>query len=202
MTSGRAGRRSLAALLIRHAAWVSPANRKEWFRAMTHELDHVPGGASALEWALGCALVGYMERIHIMTRSFAELPRWLLALEMAVCLVPLTWLFIAVLAMTGRALMPLEFGILAGSATLSGPLGLAVALRLVFLADGSVGRATTLVLALLAAWTMLGYTGQLLHDGSFLAAWREFILLALLPAMAVAHLLQINSQRRQTRAIA
>lgn len=202
MIVGPAGARKTAALLIRHAAWVSPSNRKDWFRAMSNELDHMPGGASALKWALGCAYVSYLERILIMPRSLANLPRWLLSLEMMICLVPLTWLFIAVLATTGRGALPLEYGIVIGSATLLGPLGLAVALRVVFLSEGSLGRATTIVLALLAAWTAVAYTGQLLHNGTFLSMWREFVLIVLLPAWAVAHLLHISSQRRPAHPVA
>ncbi|MGH8180992.1 MAG: hypothetical protein ACRETR_08445, partial [Steroidobacteraceae bacterium] len=95
MILGEAKARKMAALLVRHAAWAAPAQRKEWAHAMINELDHVPGGASVLRWALGCALVSYLERLNIMTRSLTNLPRWLLSLEMAVCLVPLTWLFIA-----------------------------------------------------------------------------------------------------------
>jgi hypothetical protein len=203
MTSGQANARKVAVLLIKHAAWVSPPDRKEWSQAMINELDHVPRGASALWWALGCTFASYLERMRIMTRSLTNLPRWLLALEMAVCLVPLTLLFIAVLAMTARSVMPLEYGILSGSATLLGPLGLAVALRIVFFAGGSVGRTTTTILALLAAWTVLAYSGQLLHNGTpFSGWWREFVLIALLPSWAVVHLLRINSERHVMAVIA
>jgi hypothetical protein len=170
---------------------------------MINELDHVPHGASALWWALGCTFASYLERIRIMTRSLTSLPRWLLCLEMAVCLVPLTWLFIAVLVMTARGVMPLEYGILSSCAALLGPLGLAVALRIVFLTGGSVGRTTTTILALLAAWTVFAYSGQVLHNGTpFSAWWREFVLIALLPSWAVVHLLQINSERRAMAAVA
>ncbi len=203
MSSGQANARKVAVLLVKHAAWVSPPDRKEWSQAMINELDHVPRDTSALGWALGCTFVSYLERIHTMTRSMTNLPRWLLSLEMMVCLVPLTWLFVAVLAMMARGRMPLEFGILAGSATLLGPIGLAVAMRIVFATGGSVGRVTTSILGLLAAWTVLAYSGQVLHSGIPLSGWwREFVLLALLPCWAVVHLLQINSERRAPTAIA
>jgi uncharacterized membrane protein YhdT len=138
-----------------------------------------------------------------MARSITNLPRWLLSLEMAVCLVPLTWLFIAVFAMMARGRMSLEYGVLAGSATLLGPVGLAVAMRIVFATGGSVGCATTTILALLAAWTVLAYSGQVLHNGTpFSGWWREFVLIALLPSWAVVHLSQINAERRAPTAIA
>jgi hypothetical protein len=203
MTTGEVNARKLAVLLVKHAAWVSPPNRQEWSHAMINELDHVPGGASALWWALGCTLASYLERMRIMTRSLTNLPRWLLSLEMAVCLVPLTWLFGAVLVMTARGVMPLEYGILSGSAALLGPVGLAVALRVVFFTGGSVGRTMTTILALLAVWTVVAYSGQVLHNGTpFAGWWREFVLIALLPGWAVVHLLQINSERRAMAAVA
>lgn len=202
MTFGEGKARKIAALLVRHAVWVSPPDRKEWSHAMINELDHVPGGAS-VRWALGCALVSYLERLNIMTRSLTNLPRWLLSLEMAVCLVPLTWLFIAILAMTARGRMPVDYAILTGSATLLGPVSVAVAMRIVFVKKGSVGRVTTTLLPLLAAWTVVAYGGQLLHGGTPLSEWwRDFVLIALLPSWAVVHLLQINSERRTAAAIA
>jgi hypothetical protein len=170
---------------------------------MANELDHIPRGTPALWWALGCTLVSYQERVRIMTRPLAHIPRWLLLLEMALCLVPLTWLFGAVLAMTARGAMPLEAGILYGSVALVGPIALATALRFVLSHASSVGRVTTTLLVLLAAWTVLGYSAQVLHNGLPPSAWwREFVLIALLPACAVAHLLRINSERRATAAIA
>jgi uncharacterized membrane protein YhdT len=194
--------RKVAVLLLKHAAWVSPPDRKEWAQAMLNELDHVPSDASALWWALGCTFVSYRERMRSVTRPMTNLPRWLLSLEMAVCLVPLTWLFIAVISMMVGERMPSEYGILAGSAALLGPLGLAVAARIVFDARGSVGRATTIVLTLLAAWTVLAYSGQVLQNGTFLSTWREYVLIAVLPVLAAVHLLRINSERRAPIAIA
>lgn len=203
MIFGEAKARKMAALLVRHGAWVSPAQRKLWSRAMINELEHVPRGASVLRWALGCVLVSYLERLNIMTRPLTNLPRWLLTLEMAVCLVPVTWLFIAVLTTTAQGRLPVEYGILSGSATLLGPVCLAVVMKIVFAGKSSVGRATTALLPLLAAWTVVAYGGQLLHNGSaFSQWWRDFVLIALLPSWAVVHLLQINADRRTTAAIA
>jgi hypothetical protein len=202
MSSREANTRKVAVLLVKHAAWVSPPDRKEWSQAMINELDHVPHDLAALRWALGCTFVSYLERIHTMTRSLTNLPRWLVSLEMAVCLVPLTWLFVAVLSMMARGRMPLDYGVLVGSATLLGPVGLAVAMRIAFVTGGSVSRATTMALALLAAWTVLACSGQVLPLGAFLSTWRDYVLIALLPVSAVVHLLQINSERRATTAIA
>jgi len=168
---------------------------------MAHEVEHVPDDASALWWALGSIFVSYLERADNMSRSSTSLPPWLLCLEMVVCLGPLAWLFTGALAMTGRGVMPLSFGIPLVSAALLGPVGLVLALRTVFFKGRSVGPITTIILTLLAAWTVLECTEQVLQ-GAFLWSWRDYVLMALLPPLAVAHLLQINSQRRAAPAIA
>jgi hypothetical protein len=187
----------VATLLVRHAVWVSPPKRKDWVQAMRHELDHIPLGVSALQWAVGCVLVSYIERIRFMTRSLTTLPRWLLALEMTVCLAPLTLLFIAILAAIARGLMPVEYGVLYGSMSVLGPVGLAVAVRLILFSGDAVGRTTVVALVLLAPWTVVACSGQVLHDGApFSNTWRDFVLIALLPALGAIHLVHIISERR------
>lgn len=187
----------LATVLLKHAAWICPAARKEWLRAMHNELEHLPRGTAALSWALGCALVSYQERVVVMIGSLSNVARWLLSIEMAVCLVPLTWLFVAVFSMTAHGTMPLQFALLAGSGALLGPIGLLIGLRTIFVAKRSLSKTTTLVMALLAAWTVVAYCLQVMQDGaSFSDGWRDFVLIAVLPAWAVVHLLQISAARR------
>lgn len=158
----------------------------------------------ALANRLACSLAAhaYSERFRIMTRWTAGLPAWLLALEMAVCLVPLTLLFIAVL-MNGMHLPGMVQGhmrpgdfvqYLIGS--LVGPAGLAVAVKTIFSRSRPIGRTTSVLLGALALWTFVAFTGQLLHDQTILTAWREFVLIAVLPAVAVGHLMRINYERR------
>ena len=190
---------ALARLLVKHAVWVAPPDRKDWSAAMANELEYTPPGRSALQWALACAWVSYRERIQIMTRSLTNLPRWLLTAEMAICLVPLTFLFIAVLTSVVSGRMPVGDGLLYGSVALAGPAGLVVALLTLFFRKNPPGRATNTILALLAAWTLVAYTGQVLHNGTPVSQWwREFVLIALLPAVALVHLIGINSQRQAT----
>lgn len=163
---------------------------------MLNELRHLPPGAAALSWALGCAFVCYRERVFVMIGSLNNVARWLLSIEMAVCLVPLTGLFIAVFATAAHGHLPLPFAILAASAALLGPIGLAVGSRIIFVPAGAVSRATAAVMALLAAWTVLACFGQMVHVGiSFAEGWRDFVMIAVLPAWAVVHLLRINAHR-------
>ena len=200
--TGTSGHR-LAAMLLKHAARISPPARREWVHAMHNELAHLPQGAAALSWALGCALVSYRERVFVMIGSVNNVARWLLSIEMAVCLVPLTWLFIAVFVMTAHGAMPLQFGILASSAALLGPIGLLVGLRTILTSRSPLSRTTAAVMVLLAAWTVVAYFLQVIRDGAvFSDGWRDFVLIAILPTCAVVHLLRINVGRRATVAVA
>jgi hypothetical protein len=129
--------------------------------------------------------------------SLTKLPRWLLILEMAVCLVPMTWLFAAVLASTARGQLTVPTGLLCASATLVGPGACLVALWTIFRASSAVNRVCTAILAVLAVWAAAAYAAQLFHIGiTNLQVWREYILIAVLPLPAVAHLMHIQSYRR------
>jgi hypothetical protein len=203
MTSREPYAAGIADVLLRHAAWIAPPPRKEWVRAMRNELEHLPRRSAAVSWALGCVLASYRERGLVMIGSLTHVSRWLLSIEMAVCLVPLTWLFMAVVTATAHGFMPLQLGILAGSATLLGPVGLAFGARIILTPAGSAGRTMTTLMAFLTAWTVIAYSLQVLHGGAAVSEWwREFVLIAILPTWAVAHLLQINAARRALAAMA
>ena len=197
MSMGAAFLQRLARRLLEHACAAAPAARKEWAEAMVYELEQVPRGMQRLQWALGCVLAIYQERVRHMKGSILHLPRWLLALEMLVCFVPLTWLFLAVLVMTSRGAMPPAWGIVCGSAAVIGPLGLLVTVRTSLARTRGLRRPAGIVLDLLAAWTLIAYTGLILHDGNPIASWwRDYVLIAVLPAVAVAHLVRINAERQ------
>ena len=165
---------------------------------MQHELQHIPHDVAALSWALGCVWVIYLERMNHMNVVSTKLPRWLVSVEMAVCLVPLTFLFFNVAAYAARGIMPLADFVRFGSVGLVGPLGLLLAARLLFFAGRGVGKGPIIVAALCAAWTLFAYLGELLHNGAVPFPWREYVLIALLPAVAVAHLAFINAQTRES----
>lgn len=184
--------------LVQHAARISPPERAEWAQAMANELDYLSPDTSPVGWALGCILVCYSERIRAMIRSLKSLPRWVLILEMLVCFLPLTLLFSAVVQRGLHGGFTPPEALLYGSATILGPLGLAAALRSIFTQSASMSRAAIVALCLLAAWTLTAYSAQILTFGqSHLSDWwREFVLIAVLPILAVLHVIFINSQRR------
>lgn len=184
--------------LIRHAAVVAPGERAEWAQAMTNELDYLSPDLSAVVWALGCLWVCYAERIRAMVRSLDSLPRWVLVIEMVVCFLPLTWLFSAVLQREFHGGFTLPEALLYGSASILGPLGFAAGICSIFSKSRALNRMTITALCLLTAWTLATYSTQVLTFGhSHLSEWwQEFVLIAVLPALAVLHVIFINSQRR------
>ena len=95
-----------------------------------------------------------------------------------------------------------QAALLYGSATILGPLGLAAALRSIFSKSAAMNRAAIAALCLLAAWTLAAYSVQLLTFGQTHLSdwWREFVLIAVLPILAVAHVAFINSQSLSSRA--
>jgi hypothetical protein len=205
MGAGRAARvnslqvltRSMARGLLRHAAMAAPKERADWAQAMINEFDHLSPDTSAVGWAAGCLFVCYTERIRAMIRPLESLPRSLFIVEMLVCLLPLTLLFLAVVQRGLHGGFAPQAALLYGSATILGPVGLAAALRSIFFKPGGMSRAAIAGLCLLAAWTFAAYSAQILTFGqSHLSDWwREFVLIAVLPALAVIHLIYINSHR-------
>jgi hypothetical protein len=178
----------------------SPEERADWAQAMINELDYLSPDMSAVTWAFGCILVCYSERIRIMIRPLQFMPRWLLALEMLVCFTPLTLLFLAVVVRGLHGGFTLQAGLLYCSGAVLGPLGLAAASRSIFFKSSSMGRAMITGLCLVAAWTVIAYSAQVLTFGqSHLSDWwREYVLIAVLPALAVIHLVSINSQSQSS----
>ena len=72
------------------AAWLGPTSREQWGRAMRAELDHIDDDFAALRWAFGCALASINLRSTSMDLGTLRVSRFVLALEMALCFVPLT----------------------------------------------------------------------------------------------------------------
>jgi hypothetical protein len=196
----------IARALVAHAARVAASDHTDWITAMAHELEHLPKSESALSWALGCVLVSYTGRMRVMIRSSADWPRWLLLLEMLVCLGPVTayFLFVTVSIAQGYTLFPaqgytqVQEGLIFGSATMIGPIGLVSAFRTLFSRTYGPGRLLTALLWVLAALTLTVFVALLVHFRLELVAWCGMLLpFALLPAAAVAHLAWFGSTRRR-----
>jgi nitrate reductase gamma subunit len=193
---------AVARSLARHAALVAPHSRAEWTTAMLSELEHLPAGASPTRWAVGCVVVAYAERMRVMTRLL-PVSRWILTIEMVLCFLPPSWLFAATVFSAAQGLMPWQLALLYSSVALVGPLGLLTALGAIHFRRGALSRMALTLLALLAAWTLIGYSAQLLKAGTPASEWwRDFVLIGLLPALAVAHLAVISDVRPRYAAAA
>jgi hypothetical protein len=196
----------IARALVAHAARVAAPDHTDWITAMAHELKHLPRSESALSWALGSVLVSYTGRMRVMIRSTADWPRWLLLLEMLLCLGPATayFTFVSVSIAQGYTLFPaqgytqIQEGLIFGSATLIGPIGLVSAFRTLFSRSYGPGRLLTTLLWLLAAWTLIAFVAMLVHFRLGLITWCGMLLpFALLPTWAVVHLAWFGSTRRR-----
>jgi len=189
MNSRQSAIRYFAVWLAAHAQKALPRSRADWARAMSHEIDHIPGNYTAFAWALGCVFASYTERIRAMIGSSPRISRWVLALEMLCCFTPLTLLCLATLANLGR--MEGKTGIVALTVAAAGPIGLIVAFKIVVLNRPLLTKSAMAVLCVIATWTGLPYTLKILAAGELVNDWREFVLIALLPVLGIAHLLYL-----------
>ncbi len=57
---------------MEHAAWVLPAARGPWAKAMQHEIPQIENDLEALTWAGGCLAASYVERGRAIMRT----PQW------------------------------------------------------------------------------------------------------------------------------
>lgn len=186
--------RTAAVWLVRQARKALPAHRSEWADAMRAELHYISSDYVALRWALGLFLASCLERVRIVNAERPGLPRWLLSLEMLLCFAPLTFFTVVLVVVLLKGIMPTQTALLSLSATAVGPIGLAIAFRMIVLGPIALGRGTILALGILAAWTLFAFTSSLAVGGSgpIVEWWREYVLIALLPAVGAAHLMLIG----------
>lgn len=189
MNSNRDIFRHLAVRLAAHAEKALPPCSADWAKAMRNEIHHISGNRAALTWALGCVFASYRERVRAMIRTNPRISRWVLVLEMLCCFTPLTLLCLATLANLGR--MQGNTGVLALTVAATGPIGLMVAFKVVVLNRPSLTKFVTAALCILAAWSGLAYSLHILAEGEPAHAWREFVLIALLPALGIFHLVYL-----------
>jgi hypothetical protein len=136
--------------------------------------------------------------------------RWVLGLEMALCFVPLTWMFAALVSRGAFGFagpIPIDaWFVNMLFSTLAGPIGLLVAFRAVVLKHRSFDRFTLAALCLPAAWTLLQFAitfGRLMFSSGYpVEATGGLILFAILPAVGVAHLVYLTRPARQMPATA
>ena len=192
MNKRRSVARHFATRLAAHAEKALPRSRTDWASAMRNEVDHISGDHAALKWALGCLFASYTERMRTMIAGNPRISRWVLVLEMLFCFTPLTLLCLATFANLGR--MEGKTAVVALTVAAAGPIGLIVAFKVVVLNRPSLTKFVMVVLCILAVWTGFAYSLQLLAEAEPASHWRDFVLIALLPAVGMAHLLYLATR--------
>jgi hypothetical protein len=193
--------RKIARALASHAMRVGAPAHAEWTKAMMHEQEHLPPDASAVSWALGCVCVSYRGRIRAMIRLPNELRREALLVILLLCLIPASWSFTYVASNIAQD-YPLSPGarLILGSATLIGPIGLAVAFWTLASSSRPPGKMLMVVLCALTAWaiTMLRLSAQyplVTHaKPGFTMILMNFVLL---PVLGVELLRTLDVRRRR-----
>ena len=212
MTRVREIKDRLAHALLAHARRVAAPDQAEWILAIAHEVEHLPKGQAALSWALGCVFVSYSGRVRAMLRSPDHWPRWIMLLEMLICLGPVTAYFVLIsistiqgylLFLPTQGLTQLQEGLIFGSAALIGPVGLIAAYKTLFSPTRAHGRLLAIVLGLLVAWATAACVALFGYLHVELAAWFGMYVLpfVLLPAAAAVHLAWIGSRRHRAGAL-
>jgi len=202
----------IARVLAAHAVRMAEPDHAEWARAMLHEQAHLPPDASALSWALGCVSLSYRGRFRAMTR-LPDLPRWALLIMFLLCLGPACWNFIHIAVSTaqgyplfpGARVLPytlMQAGLLYGSATLIGPIGLAAAIWTLSSPARRPGTTFMVVLWTLTVWAlyMLSLPAQyplLTHAKPGTEILTILVNFALLPALGVSLLHGVDVRRRR-----
>ena len=207
----------IARALAAHAMRVAVPDSAEWTKAMIHEQEHLPSDTSVLSWALGCVFVSYRGRLAAMTR-LPDLPRSLLLLVLLLCLGPVCAYFAFVTVSTAQgypliALTPytvIQEGLIFGSATLIGPIGVAAAFWTLSSSAHRPGTRLMVVLWLLITWAfavhvkMLALGLRVFHvRGEWFGIWLTlFVPLVLLPLLAVTQLQWLDAHRRRSLGLA
>ncbi|MDX1562982.1 MAG: hypothetical protein R3305_08640 [Gammaproteobacteria bacterium] len=185
--------------LAAHAANVLPPNRKQWAEAMRAELGALPGGLAAIEWALGCVAASYFERIKQMKLGTINVGRIVLTLEMLLCFVPLTGMFVSMLFPN-----PVLMAVVPGPNRLFyltwaavGPIGLLAAFMIIVREQRSLGTVLTGLLCLSGLWAFVSYGFFWQAIGDISTNWlRGYVMLGILPALGAAHLVYLSRSAR------
>jgi hypothetical protein len=195
MTEKRTLRRRIALRLATHAATILPGHRRDWARAISSETEHILSDRAALSWVIGCLLASYSERMSVMITMNSQISRVVLGLEMLICFISTTLLFLAVVSTLAIGRMSPADGLLYLSGVAVGPIGLFIAFRMIVLKRPTLSPTATAALCISAAWTFSMYSLLVLGGEGFIDDWwRNAVLIAFLPVVGAAHLVYLGRQ--------
>jgi hypothetical protein len=197
MRSHRALRR-MASALADHASRTLPPQRREWARAMCSEVESIDDDVDAVLWSLGCVFASYRERIQVMVTSSRNVARWVLGLEVLVCLGPLTLMWVAALYLVGTTANAASGILVPAALGTVGPIGLLLAIRAVLMRSVAPAKLFAVFAGFFATLALLQITG--VGTPWFAVYWRVLLLNSILPAVVCAHLALIGFQRERLSA--
>jgi len=200
--SGRSSLGSrIAGVLFRHAEVIMPAHRRDWFRAMHAELEHIEQH-HVLRWSIGCVIACYIERLKIMNCQNFAISKWLLAVEALVCFLPVTMLWIFTIL---NLSIVIERHLMAASMLplIIAPVNLWFALRFVMTRGALRYRVHMFSAVLFALYALLQVTA--VQDSERMSlAWFQFdwgltIMFFIFPALCCWHLAFLADDRPVAR---
>jgi hypothetical protein len=200
----------IAGVLLALAARVTPAERREWARAMRAETACLPE-SERLSWAIGCFLAAIKQRFTPMPTNMPRISRWVMFIESVGAFGPLTvgWWEVT---FGGSGFVRLTSGnihyytdypggtylltmlCLATVVALLGPIGLFLGLRYVMLGRGIANRAFgwALVGAMWAYCLFGTIAGYLYGPDDWRFNWEHTLAFNLLPTAVVLHLMYLG----------
>jgi len=209
----------LASIYMRLATGLLRTQHADWAHAMRAELEHVDESERA-SWAFGCLIAAIKQRIVSMQNGTLRVSRSVLFLELIVCFLPLTlvWLDVAfgsfgVWHLNSNIIeryfldTPLNtsiLGMMIGGAIVGviGPIGLFLTLRAVSTGVGLRNRSLGIsMIAAVAAYAAASVILRMVAGPGAYAATASFVLLLIvLPAVGIAHLMYLATPTGPTLA--
>ena len=194
-----------------------PAARVDWAEAMRAEFAEIDGSLERLSWATGCFITAYRARRKAMSNSSISRSVLLLAWVFSFAFLTfafIVWIPLAYTNLTDAEMMhaysvdrqPIFFVISAMELLrcLIGPVGLVLIYRLLANETRTDARVTiTLigVLILCGVALQIAYAYQAGWSSVF-SHWREFVLLSVLPSIALAHMHLFSAHRDTEESLA
>lgn len=188
---------SISKALLRHALRACPPGREKWIAAAAAELESITGSYESLMWSLGAVYASYQARLSAMSLDQPQLSGPVLTLEALICFFPSSLLWGWVLLAVAKDQIPASGGLYLFAAASIGPMGLVAFGRMAIGNCRSTRGHGALTLILLAGWTAAAILLSPLTPMPLMdLAWRDCVLLVLLPLIGVMHYMHLARKSR------
>lgn len=189
----------LVNILFKCASKIMPENRSDWIKAMKVETEYLSSDVQALIWALACVKTATTERVKIMKTGTLRVSRFVLSLEVLCCFIPVSIVLTDLIYTAFKLQFSYENEIIfvytAIVFCLIGPVGIILGLKFLLQKSFNIGKRLKPLLSILAIgivlisfWFIQITSGNV----SLVDSWMVFILIALMPAMAIFHMIYLS----------